>query len=127
MKSKKDFEDCINDAQDFMTNGNYLIDGLVFVYNDVRLHNELGETAHHPRYKMAFQFPGETAQTILKKITWQVSRNGYLTPVGEIEPTTISGALIARVTLHNFGMVKQHNLKTGDKIEIIRSGEMSYR
>ncbi|WP_412473925.1 NAD-dependent DNA ligase LigA [Halobacteriovorax sp. YZS-1-1] len=124
MKSKKDFEASIEDAKDFMANGDYLIDGLVFVYNDIKLHHELGETAHHPRYKMAFKFPGETVQTILKSITWQVSRNGILTPVGEVEPVSISGAVVSRVTLHNFGMVKQHNLKAGDKIEIIRSGEV---
>lgn len=124
MKSKKDFESAIDDAKEFMSNGDYLIDGLVFVYNDIKLHDELGETAHHPRYKMAFKFPGETVQTILNSITWQVSRNGILTPVGEVEPVSISGAVISRVTLHNYGMVKQHNLKAGDKIEIIRSGEV---
>ncbi len=124
MKSEKDFKEAIEDAKDFMTNGDYLIDGLVFVYNDLKLHAELGETAHHPRYKMAFKFPGETVQTILKSITWQVSRNGILTPVGEVEPVSISGAVVSRVTLHNYGMVKQHNLKSGDKIEIIRSGEV---
>lgn len=124
MKSEKDFKEAIEDAKDFMSNGDYLIDGLVFVYNDLKLHAELGETAHHPRYKMAFKFPGETVQTILKSITWQVSRNGILTPVGEVEPVSISGAVVSRVTLHNYGMVKQHNLKSGDKIEIIRSGEV---
>lgn len=124
MKSKKDFEAAIEDAKDFMSNGDYLIDGLVFVYNDNKVHAELGETAHHPRYKMAFKFPGETVQTELKSITWQVSRNGILTPVGEVEPVSISGAVVSRVTLHNYGMVKQHNLKAGDKIEIIRSGEV---
>ncbi len=124
MHTKKDYEVAIDDAKDFMANGDYLIDGLVFVYNEIKLHEELGETAHHPRYKMAFKFEGETVQTTLNSITWQVSRNGILTPVGEVEPVSISGAVISRVTLHNYGMVKQHNLKAGDKIEIIRSGEV---
>lgn len=123
-KSKKDFELMIEEAKVFMSEGDYLIDGLVFVYNDIKLHAELGETAHHPRYKMAFKFQGETKTTVINSITWQVSRNGYLTPVGEVEPIDISGAKISRVTLHNYGMVRQFNLKAGDKIEIVRSGEV---
>lgn len=123
-KSKKDFELMIEEAKVFMSEGDYLIDGLVFVYNDIKLHAELGETAHHPRYKMAFKFQGETKTTVINSITWQVSRNGYLTPVGEVEPIDISGAKISRVTLHNYGMVRQFKLKAGDKIEIVRSGEV---
>ena len=123
-KTKKDFEEIIDNAREFMSEGDYLIDGVVFVYNDIALHRELGSTAHHPRYKMAFKFQGEMKQTLINDITWQVSRNGFLTPVGEVEPVEISGAVISRVTLHNYGMVKQHNLKKGDLIEIIRSGEV---
>lgn len=123
-KNKEEYNQLIDEAKSFMSEGDYLIDGLVFVYNEISLHNELGETAHHPRYKMAFKFQGETKVTTINSITWQVSRNGYLTPVGEVEPIDISGAKISRVTLHNFGMVKQYNLKCGDQIEIVRSGEV---
>lgn len=123
-KSQSDFEKIIEEAKIFLSEGEFLIDGIVFVYNQISLHEELGETAHHPRYKMAFKFPGETKVTKLRKITWQVSRNGILTPVGEVEPIEISGAVVSRVTLHNYGMVKQNNLKSHDLIEIIRSGEV---
>jgi DNA ligase (NAD+) len=114
----------IAEAKDFMAKGDYLIDGLVFVYNDLRLHEELGETSHHPRYKLAFKFQGETKVTVIKDIEWGVSRNGLLTPVALVEPVELSGAMIGRVTLHNFGLVQNFELKSGDKIEIIRSGEV---
>jgi DNA ligase (NAD+) len=39
-----------------MIEGDYLIDGLVFILDDQKLHEELGETSHHPRYKLAFKF-----------------------------------------------------------------------
>ncbi|MBL7665391.1 MAG: NAD-dependent DNA ligase LigA [Bacteriovoracaceae bacterium] len=123
-KEQADIEARLKEAQEFMSNGDYLIDGLVFSYNDLRLHEELGETAHHPRYKMAFKFAGEAKQTTIHSITWQISRNGVATPVAEVEPTELSGAVISRVTLHNYGMVKQFQLKAGDIIEIIRSGEV---
>ncbi|MDD0854751.1 NAD-dependent DNA ligase LigA [Halobacteriovorax sp. GB3] len=114
----------IEDARVFMSEGDFQIDGLVFAYNDLKLQEELGETAHHPRYKMAFKFQGEAKTTVLKDILWNVSRNGILTPVGIVKPVELSGAKISRVTLHNYGMVKQHDLKKGDTIEIIRSGEV---
>jgi len=114
----------ISEAKDFMSSGNYLIDGLVFIYDDLKLHTELGETGHHPRYKLAFKFAGETKVAKINHIEWGVSRNGTLTPVALIEPTELSGAVIGRVTLHNFGMVQNFQLKAGDKIEIIRSGEV---
>jgi DNA ligase (NAD+) len=123
-KSRDDLELRLKETQEFMSNGSYLIDGLVLSFNDQELHRTLGETAHHPRYKMAFKFQGDTKVTKIKSISWQISRNGYLTPVANVEPVELSGAMVARVTLHNFGMVKQHNLKIGDEIEIVRSGEV---
>ncbi len=107
-----------------MAEGNYLIDGLVFSFNDLDLHDRLGETSHHPRYKMAYKFEGEVRPTVIKKINWQVSRNGVLTPVANVEKVELSGAQVSRVTLHNFGLVNQFKLKKGDKINIIRSGEV---
>jgi DNA ligase (NAD+) len=119
-----DLGDRIKEAKDFMVNGDYLIDGLVFIYDDIHLHRELGETGHHPRYKLALKFAGETKITKITDIEWGVSRNGTLTPVAHVEPTELSGAMITRVTLHNLGMVQNFQLKVGDKIEIIRSGEV---
>ena len=123
-KTKESIQDVILKARDFMSEGDYQIDGLVFTFNKMSLHEELGETSHHPRYKMAFKFQGESKNTILKEIIWSVSRNGILTPVGDVEPVELSGAMISRVTLHNYGMVAANNLKSGDLIEIIRSGEV---
>lgn len=117
-------KETIDKARDFMSEGDYQIDGVVFTYNKVALHEEMGETSHHPRYKMAFKFAGESKTTAIKEIIWSVSRNGILTPVADVEPVELSGAMISRVTLHNYGMVAANNLKSGDVIEIIRSGEV---
>ncbi|MAZ49310.1 MAG: hypothetical protein CME65_12175 [Halobacteriovoraceae bacterium] len=122
--NKSSIEDTLKEAREFMTEGDYLIDGLVFSFNNLKLHSSLGETAHHPRYKMAFKFQGDTKVTTIKSISWQVSRNGILTPVGNVIPVELSGAKVSRVTLHNFGMVAQNQLKPGDRIEIVRSGEV---
>lgn len=123
-KSEKSILEVIERAREFMVHGDFQIDGVVFTYNNLSLQEELGETSHHPRYKIAFKFQGESKITTLKEILWAVSRNGILTPVGEVEPIELSGAIISRVTLHNYGVVAANNLKIGDEIEIIRSGEV---
>lgn len=117
-------EERISEAKKFLTDGNYLIDGLVLIFNELSLHLELGETGHHPKYKLAFKFQGETKNAVISSIDWQVSRNGVLTPVANIEPVELSGAMIGRVTLHNYGQAKNHDLASGDTIEIVRSGEV---
>ena len=123
-KDLGDIKNAIKEAEEFMLDGDFLIDGIVWSYNDLQVHEELGVTAHHPRYRMAFKFAGATKDVIIDHITWAVSRNGIVTPVAVIEPTELSGAMISRVTLHNYGRVKQFNLKKGDKIQIVRSGEV---
>lgn len=123
-KNSNHIDETLRSAQEFMSEGEFQIDGVVFSYNELAMHEELGATAHHPRYKMAFKFQGEAKKTIINKLVWQVSRNGILTPIAEVEPIELSGAKISRVTLHNYGLVKQFRLKAGDEIEIIRSGEV---
>lgn len=123
-KDLKSIPGAIDEAKEFMSEGDYLIDGLVFTFNDLKLHDQLGETAHHPRFKMAFKFAGETKTSKITDIVWGVSRNGILTPVAIINPTELSGATITNVTLHNYGVVKAHQLKIGDEIELVRSGEV---
>jgi DNA ligase (NAD+) len=123
-QNKESVQTALDTAVLFMSEGDYQIDGLVFTYNSLSLQDELGETAHHPRYKMAYKFAGDSKPAKIMQIEWSISRNGILTPVAEVEPVILSGATITRVTLHNFGMAKEFSLKSGDQIEIIRSGEV---
>lgn len=123
-KKWTDVQSEIEKVKRFFTDGEFLIDGLVFVYNDITFSKELGETSHHPKNKIAFKFKGESKITTLKNIEWNISRNGRCTPVGIVDPIELSGALVSRVTLHHLGIVETFQLKSGDKIEIIRSGEV---
>lgn len=122
--NKKEIQREIEKTEEFLISGDYQIDGLVLTLNDCSRHKLLGETAHHPRYKMAFKYKGISKTTTIKDIDWQVSRTGILTPVAIVSPVELSGAIISKVTLHNYGIVKKHNLKIGDQIEMIRSGEV---
>lgn len=100
------------------------LDGAVFSYDELALHRELGNTAHHPRAKISFKWQGQTAISTIRSVTWATSRLGIVTPVAIIEPVNLSGATITNVTLHNAAHVKLFNLKPGDQVEIVRSGEV---
>lgn len=122
--SQKELTNFIQETADFLTNGSYLIDGAVFIINDLAEQKKMGNTTHHPRFKMAYKFAGEIKSTRIESISWQISRFGVLTPVAILEPVDLAGASISKVTLHNYKTVEQFNLKSGDKIKIIRSGEV---
>jgi len=104
--------------------GEIPIDGVVFTLDEAALQETLGATSHHPRYKLAFKWQGEVAVSTIVEILWATSRLGVVTPVARIEPVTLSGAQISNVTLHNAAHVQAFHLKAGDRIEIIRSGEV---
>lgn len=124
IRTEIELEKFLGQAKLFMEEDEIGIDGAVFTYNDSSLHKKLGETAHHPRYKMSFKWQGSTATTKIVGFIWATSRLGIVTPVAIIEPTVLSGATITNVTLHNAAHVKLFELKVGDEIEIVRSGEV---
>ena len=124
VQSSGDVQKYLLHVKDLMEDGELGIDGAVFTYNDLNLHSELGLTAHHPRYKMSFKWQGQTAVAAIREIVWQTSRLGVITPVAVIEPVYLSGAQISNITLHNASHVRAYNLKAGDRIELVRSGEV---
>jgi DNA ligase (NAD+) len=100
----------------------YEIDGVVFRANRVSEQLRLGETAHHPRFAIAYKFQGESAVTELLGIEWSVARSGAVTPVALVKPVFVSGASISRASLHNFGIFKNLALKSKSLVEIKRRG-----
>ncbi len=99
-------------------------DGLVIETSDPVLQAAMGATSHHNRWQIAFKQRGETVETTVESVAWQVGRTGNITPVLRVSPVSISGATIRRVTAHHAGMVKDRCIGAGARIEIIRSGEV---
>lgn len=105
----------------------YQIDGLVIDINDHKLRDELGrERNNNPKYARAIKLPkwGENAITTVLGITWQVSKQGDLCPVINIEPVNIGGATINNVTGYNAKYIFENNIAIGSVIEITRSGDV---
>ncbi|MBI2067330.1 MAG: NAD-dependent DNA ligase LigA [Deltaproteobacteria bacterium] len=100
----------------------YETDGVVFKVNRIDEQKRLGFTAHHPRFAIAYKFQGDSGITTLEEVEWSVARSGTITPVGVVRPVELSGAMVSRVSLHNYGLMKALGLRRGSKVLMTRRG-----
>lgn len=101
----------------------YPTDGIVYRLNDYKKSVQLGYTSKYPKFAVALKPRGvNTVITTLQNVEWAIGRTGTVNPTGIITPVTIDDAVISRVTLHNLGIIEEHNLGIGDTIEIERAG-----
>jgi DNA ligase (NAD+) len=102
----------------------FLIDGIVINVNDNELFKSLGVAGKSPRGIRAFKFAAEQGTTIVEGITLQVGRTGAVTPVAELKPVQIAGAIISRATLHNKDEMDKLGLMIGDTVIVERAGDV---
>ncbi len=101
-----------------------MMDGMVIKVDDISLQEDLGYTVKYPKWMCAYKFPALEKVTRINAITLQVGRTGVITPVAEVEPVNIDGAMISRATLHNFDEIERKDIRVGDSVIIIRSGDV---
>jgi len=101
-----------------------MMDGMVVKVDDTIKQEQLGYTVKVPKWMCAYKFPAVEKVTKVNAITIQVGRTGVLTPVAEVEPVDLEGAMIARATLHNYDEIERKGLKVGDSVILIRSGDV---
>jgi DNA ligase (NAD+) len=100
-------------------------DGLVIKIDALRLQEELGVIGGRvPRWAIARKFPAESAFTRLLAIEVNIGRTGALAPTAILEPVRVGGATVSRATLHNEEIIAQRDVRIGDVVEVIRSGEV---
>lgn len=102
----------------------YEADGIVIKVNRRDYQKELGATAKHPRWNIAYKFKPRQGTTVIKDIIVQVGRVGLLTPVAELEPVKIGGITIKRASLHNDDIIRERDIRIGDTVLIQRAGDV---
>lgn len=100
------------------------MDGVVIKVNDVAIQEEMGSVSHHPRWAVAWKFAAEMTMSHLVGVDWNVTRNGYVTPTGVIEPVFVAGATISRASLHNEYQIARLGIKIGDMVKVRRAGDV---
>jgi DNA ligase (NAD+) len=100
-------------------------DGIVVKLNRLTLHRELGVVGdREPRWAIARKFAPDVAETTLLDIRINVGRTGALNPYAVLEPVEIGGVTVSTATLHNEDLIAQKDLRVGDRVEVVRAGEV---
>ena len=99
-------------------------DGAVVKVNRLEDQRRAGTTSKFPHWAVAFKFPPDQAETILRKISMQVGRTGAITPVAELDPVLLAGSTVARATLHNAAEIARKDIREGDTVRIQKAGEI---
>lgn len=102
----------------------YPIDGAVLKLDVMAAQEIAGNGPAAPRWAIAFKYGPERAATRLRAITLQVGRTGAITPVAELEPVALAGAVVRRATLHNAAEIARRDIRVGDWVFLERSGEI---
>ena len=100
------------------------IDGAVIKVDNLKNREKLGTTYKVPRWAIAYKYPPEQKETILKDIICQVGRTGAITPMAILEPVKVAGSTISKTTLHNEDFIKEKDLKIGDTVVIQKAGDV---
>ena len=102
----------------------YDIDGAVIKINDLSQRQALGSTAKFPRWAVAYKYPPEKKESIVRQILVQVGRTGVLTPKAVIDPVRLAGTTVTNATLHNQDFIDHLDLRIGDTVLVQKAGEI---
>ena len=100
------------------------IDGAVVKINDLALREQIGSTVKFPRWAVAFKYPPEEKETVLRDIEIQVGRTGALTPTAVFDSVTLAGTSVSRATLHNQDFITEKGICIGDTLLVRKAGEI---
>ncbi len=102
----------------------YEIDGVVVKVDDLGRRDELGFTSKAPRWAIAYKFPPEEKNTILRNIMVSIGRTGRATPFAELEPVFVGGSTVGLATLHNQDEVARKDVRIGDTVIVRKAGDV---
>jgi len=100
------------------------IDGLVIKVNNLRQRDMLGATSKNPRWAIAYKFPAEQKESVIRDIIVQVGRTGILTPTAVFDPVPVGGSIVSRATLHNEDYIREKDIRIGDTVVIRKAGDV---
>ena len=123
-KNISEVEKAIKEIGDKRENLDFGIDGAVVKIDDLQTREQLGNTFKTPKWAVAYKYPPEQKETLLKDIICQVGRTGVITPMAILEPVVVAGSTISKTTLHNEDFIKERDLRIGDRVIIQKAGDV---
>lgn len=123
-ENQEEVEKTINKIGEDREKLTFGIDGAVVKVDSLSFREKLGTTYKTPKWAIAYKYPPEAKETIVKDIICQVGRTGIITPMAILEPVKVAGSTISKTTLHNEDFVKEKDLKIGDTVVIQKQGDV---
>lgn len=102
----------------------YEIDGAVVKVDDLSQRETLGFTSRAPRWAIAYKFPPEEKNTVLRDIQVSIGRTGRATPFAVLEPVFVGGSTVSMATLHNRDQVALKDVRPGDTVVVRKAGDV---
>lgn len=102
----------------------YDIDGAVIKLDRLADRDVLGSTAKFPRWAVAYKYPPEIRETVVRDIVIQVGRTGVLTPKAVVAPVRLAGTTVTNATLHNQDFIAEKDIRIGDEVAIRKAGDI---
>ncbi len=100
------------------------IDGAVVKVDNLADRNIMGSTNKYPRWAIAYKYPPEEKETILKDIEISVGRTGVLTPTAIFDTVQLAGTSVSRAVLHNQDFINEKQINIGDTIVVRKAGDI---
>ena len=100
------------------------IDGVVIKLNNISERAVIGSTAKYPKWAVAYKFPPEEKETVVRDIEITVGRTGALTPTAVFDSVILAGTSVSRAILHNEDFINEKNINIGDKIIVRKAGDI---
>ena len=100
------------------------IDGAVIKVNDLAARRVLGSTNKFPRWAIAFKYPPEVKESVVRDIEVTVGRTGVLTPTAVFDPIFLAGTSVSRASLHNGDIISSLGVEIGDTIQVRKAGDI---
>ncbi len=102
----------------------YDIDGVVIKVNSLKDRKEIGSTSKYPKWAVAYKFPPEEKETVIRDIEITVGRTGALTPTAVFDSVTLAGTSVSRAILHNEDFINEKNINIGDRVVVRKAGDI---
>ena len=100
------------------------IDGAVIKVNNLNDRMLMGSTSKFPKWAIAYKYPPEEKETILREIEINVGRTGVLTPTAVFDPIMLAGTQVSRAVLHNADFIADKDIRIRDTIVVRKAGDI---
>lgn len=118
----------LNTAIEFLDNYRKSLDldtdGLVLKISSLATQRDVGEGERAPHWGAAYKFPPESKSTKLLSVTVHVGKTGQITPVAQLEPVNLGGAMVQYASLCNQDELNRLGIDVGDYVMVQRAGEV---